>query len=156
MSKSLTRVMDTLAASGHGTIALEMPAQTHTAQDAARVVGCDINQIATSVIFSSKTSERLFLFVMSGGHKIDMVKAATAAGEPLDRANPHVVHTVTGFAIGSVPPVGHLTPVRVFLDHNLLKFSLVYATAGTPRHVFAVDPNDLVKISKAQVSDIMQ
>jgi len=76
------------------------------------------------------------------------------AGEPLGRAHPDVVREKTGFAIGGgVAPVGHLAPITCFMDPRLTDFGVIYAAAGTPRHIFAIEPQELSKISGAQVSD---
>ena len=126
---------------------LEMPGETRTAADAAREVGCGIDQIAKSIIFQGQTSGEVFLFITAGGNQVDPVKASTAAGEPLGRADANVVRKVTGFAIGGVAPIGHLNPPRIFFDPRLLEFKGVYAAAGTPKHIFPMDPADLMRIS---------
>lgn len=153
MSKSLNRVMDALTAAGMGTVAMEMPSDTRTAQQAADVAGCDVDQIAKSIIFAGEDSGDLVLFITAGGNQVDPAKASTLVGEPLGRAAPHAVRTITGFAIGGVSPVGHVTPIRAFMDPKLQDFDLIYAAAGTPRHIFAISPVDLEKISKPQVID---
>lgn len=153
MSKSLNRVMDALTAAGMGTVAMEMPSDTRTAQQAADVAGCDVDQIAKSIIFAGEDSGDLVLFITAGGNQVDPAKASTLVGEPLGRAAPHAVRTITGFAIGGVSPVGHVTPIRTFMDPKLQDFDLIYAAAGTPRHIFAISPVDLEKISKPQVID---
>ncbi|MEN8896675.1 MAG: YbaK/EbsC family protein [Yoonia sp.] len=153
MSKSLNRVMHTLTAAGMGTVAMEMPSDTRTAQQAADVAGCDVDQIAKSIIFAGEDSGDLVLFITAGGNQVDPAKASTLVGEPLGRAAPHAVRTITGFAIGGVSPVGHVTPIRAFMDPKLQDFDLIYAAAGTPRHIFAISPVDLEKISEPQVID---
>ncbi|MCO4849027.1 MAG: YbaK/EbsC family protein [Yoonia sp.] len=153
MSKSLTRVMDALTAASLGTVAIEMPAETRTNQQAADAAGCDLDQIAKSIIFVGLDSGQPYLFIIAGGNQVDTDKASRLAGEPLGRADAHMVWATTGFSIAGVSPVGHLTPIRAFLDPRLHDFSLIYAAAGTPRHIFAIDPSDLEKISIAQVAD---
>jgi len=156
MSKSLTRVMDALTDAGLGTVAIEMPSETRTAAQAADAAGCDIDQIAKSIIFAGETTGRLFLFITAGGNQVDPVQAAALAGEPLGRADPHMVRAQTGFAIGGVSPIGHLGPITAFMDPRLSDYSLVYAAAGTPRHIFAVSPDDLEKMSNAQIANFKQ
>lgn len=153
MSKSLDRVMAALESSQLGTIAIEMPSETRTADQAASAAGCEIDQIAKSIIFAGADSGDLYLFVTAGGNQVDLAKAASIAGEPIGRAHPGVVRDKTGFAIGGVSPVGHLEPVRTFFDPRLLAFGIVYAAAGTPRHIFGINPSDLVEISGAVQAD---
>ncbi|MFT5628870.1 MAG: prolyl-tRNA editing enzyme YbaK/EbsC (Cys-tRNA(Pro) deacylase) [Gammaproteobacteria bacterium] len=154
MSTSLDRVMAALTAAKLGTIAIEMPPETHTAAQAAEAVGCDLDQIAKSMIFAGQNSGELYLFIVAGGNIVDPVKAATLVGEPLIRAHPGVVRERTGFAIAGFAPVGHLQAVRTFFDSRLKDFGIVYAAAGTPRHTFAIAPSDLQSISLSTIAEL--
>ncbi len=153
MSKSLTRVRSALAAAGLDIRILDMPGETRTAADAAREAACHIDQIAKSIIFRGDESGAVSLFVTAGGNQVSPEKAAEVAGEPLGRADAAYVRAMTGFAIGGVAPIGHLTAPRVFIDPRLLDFEVVYAAAGTPRHIFQISPTDLIRISGGQVTD---
>lgn len=149
MSKSLARVRAALQAAGLDSVPLEMPGETRTAEDAAAAAGCALEQIVKSVVFQGGTSGTLFLFLTAGGNKVDTHQAATLAGEPLARADIATVRQVTGFAIGGVAPIGHLTPLPVWIDPTLLAFATVWAAAGTPRHIFPVDPARLQLAARA-------
>ena len=153
MSKSLKRVRAALEATNVSFEVLEMVGETRTAADAAREAGCEIDQIAKSIIFRGESSGQAVLFVTAGGNQVSPERASEVAGEPLARADASFVRKTTGFAIGGVAPVGHLSPPRVFFDPRLSDFALVYAAAGTPRHIFSIDPRDLCRISEAQISD---
>ncbi|WP_102109299.1 YbaK/EbsC family protein [Oceaniglobus roseus] len=153
MSKSLTRVKAALEAAGLATEVREMAETTRTAADAAAAVGCAIDQIAKSIVFRDETSGEPVLFLTAGNNHVDPEKAARAAGCPLGKADAALVRARTGFAIGGVSPVGHLHPIRSFYDPHLSDFALIWAAAGTPRHVFAIAPPDLLRVTGAQVSD---
>ncbi len=153
MSKSLKRVKLALADAGLAVEILALPGSARTAADAAREVGCEIDQIAKSIIFRGEVTDHIYLFVTSGGCLVDPAKAAVLAGEPLGRADAVYVRAVTGFAIGGVAPIAHLTAPKAFWDQNLSKFEIIYAAAGTPHHVFAIQPTILCEISGAQPSD---
>lgn len=153
MSESIDRVMDALKAANCAALAMEMPAETRTAAQAADAASCDIDQIAKSIIFAGETTGDLYLFITAGGNQVCEAKAAILTGEALGRAHPGVVREKTGFAIGGIPPVGHLSPITSFMDTRLSDFGIVYAAAGTPRHIFGIDPTELLKISNAQISD---
>jgi len=144
MSKSLKRVSAALVTAGIETEILEMPGETRTAADAAREAGCEIDQIAKSIIFRGEVSGEMVLFVTAGGNQVDPGRASAVAGEELGRADATFVREKTGFAIGGVAPLGHLTPSRVFFDPRLLDFETIYAAAGTPRHIFPVAPKALL------------
>ena len=152
MSKSLKRVRAALDAAGAETEIRET-ALARTALDAATALGVEVDQIAKSIIFRGTTSGEAILFLTAGGNQVDAEKAAACAGEPLDRADAALVRAQTGFAIGGVSPVGHLSPIRAFFDPRLLEFAIIWAAAGTPHHVFSMKPDDLAKISDAQISD---
>lgn len=152
MSKSLKRVTLALAEAGLDNPPVEI-GQATTAQMAADLVGCAVDQIAKSIIFQGQDSGTALLFVTAGGNQVDAAKASTLAKEELGKADAALIRAQTGFAIGGVSPVGHLTTPRAFFDPRLLEFDLVWAAAGTPRHVFASPPQDLLRISGAQLAD---
>lgn len=153
MSKSLKRVFSALAEAGLDIAPLELGPETRTAQQAADAAACTLDQIAKSVIFEGRTSGRAILFVTAGGNQVDPGKAGALAGEPLGKADAGLIRTQTGFAIGGVAPIGHLNPITSFFDPRLLDFGVIYAAAGTPRHIFPVDPQVLLQICGAQLSD---
>jgi prolyl-tRNA editing enzyme YbaK/EbsC (Cys-tRNA(Pro) deacylase) len=153
MSKSLKRVKAALEAAGVQTEVLEMTDLTKTAQQAADAAGCDLDQIAKSVIFQGMGSGEALLFLTAGGNQVDAAKASIVAGEPLGKADAALIRRQTGFAIGGVSPVGHLTPIRAFADPRLTEFDVIYAAAGTPRHIFPIEPDVLLRISHAEPTD---
>lgn len=150
MSKSLRRVQSALEAAGLAVDIRETDDRARTAQGAAEVVGCAVDQIAKSIIFRGADSGQVLLFLTAGGNRVDPARAAQVAGQPLTRADAEQVRAETGFAIGGVAPVGHLRPVRAFVDPRLLEFGIVWAAAGTPRHLFAISPQDLLRLTGAQ------
>lgn len=153
MSKSLKRVEQALTDAGLSIHVLEMAGSTRTAAEAADQAGCQLDQIAKSIVFKGVESGAICVFITAGGDQVDMDKAALVAGEALDRADGKEVRKVTGFAIGGVSPIGHLTPPHAFFDPKLLEFDTVWAAAGTPRHIFEIAPADLLKISGAREAD---
>lgn len=153
MSKSLRRVEQALASAGVAVDLHEMSEGTRTAADAARAAGCALDQIAKSIIFRAEMTGDAVLFITAGGNQVDAAKASAAAGEALGKAEADLIRAQTGFAIGGVAPLGHLTPVRAWFDPRLLAFDRVYAAAGTPRHVFAIAPDLLLRISGARLAD---
>lgn len=150
MSKSLKRVKTALETAGLNTEVLEMADGTRTAADAARACGCELDQIAKSIIFRGEDSGHVILFLTAGGNQVDAAKASELAGEPLGKADAALIRKETGFAIGGVSPVGLTSPVKAFYDARLLEFDVVWAAAGTPRHVFAAAPSDLIDACGAQ------
>ncbi|MDK3016321.1 YbaK/EbsC family protein [Pseudodonghicola flavimaris] len=151
MSKSMKRVRAALEAAGLDPQIRETDL-ARTAADAATAVGCEVDQIAKSIIFRGEDSGAAILFLTAGGNQVDPQKAAEIAGEPLGKADAALVRSQTGFAIGGVSPVGHLNPIRAFLDPRLTEFNLVWAAAGTPHHVFPIAPADLERLTGARTA----
>lgn len=153
MSKSLKRVKRALEEAGLRPEILEMPGETRTALQAANAAGCHLDQIMKSIIFRGEQSGAAILFLTAGGNQVNLVKASAVAGEPLGKADAQLVRAQTGFAIGGVAPIGHLNPIRAFVDSKLLEFDVIWAAAGTPRHIFAINPALVVDLISAQQSD---
>ena len=153
MSKSLKRVHTALEAAGLSSEIRQLNEGTRTAAAAAAALGCTEDQIAKSIIFHDAAADRIVLFVTAGGRRVDQSRANSLAGVPLSRADATTVRRITGFAIGGVSPVGHLTAPRTFFDPNLMAFDVVWAAAGTPHHVFAAKPADLAEIIHAEATD---
>jgi prolyl-tRNA editing enzyme YbaK/EbsC (Cys-tRNA(Pro) deacylase) len=156
MSKSLKRVETALAEAGVDVRVVEMPGSTRTAEEAAAAAGCALDQIAKSIIFRGEASGHVVLFITAGGNRVDPGRASALAGQALGRADADLVRAETGFAIGGVAPVGLIAPVQAFYDPRLLDFAEVWAAAGTPRHVFAIDPRRLLEITGATLADFVQ
>ncbi len=155
MSKSLKRVRAALEGGGVAAEILEMAEGTRTAVEAAKAAGCELDQIVKSIVFRGEADGLAVMFLTAGGNQVDPAKASAAAGEALGKADADLIRAQTGFAIGGVAPIGHLNPIRAFFDPRLLDFALVWAAAGTPRHIFAADPREILRLSGAQVADFI-
>lgn len=153
MSKSLERVKAALHAAGQPVQVLEMAESTRTAAEAAAAAGCHLDQIAKSIIFRGQDTGHVVLFLTAGGNRVDAARAAAVAGQPLGKADAALIRAETGFAIGGVAPVGHLTRLTAYFDPRLSDFAQVWAAAGTPRHIFAIAPDRLLAITGATVAD---
>lgn len=155
MSKSLKRVRAVLEDHG-GPVEITETALARTAADAASALGCHVDQIAKSIVLRGETSGEALLFITAGGKQVDLDIAAKLAGEPLGKADAALIRAQTGFAIGGVSPVGHMTPCRKWFDKTLLNFDQIWAAAGTPHHVFGMNPQEMVKLSAAERADFIQ
>ncbi|MEM6407959.1 MAG: YbaK/EbsC family protein [Pseudomonadota bacterium] len=156
MSKSLRRVKAMLQDAGLEIEILETGTDTRTAAQAAAVAGCHLDQIAKSIIFRGERSGEAILFLTAGGNRVDAQKAAALAGEPLGKADAALVRAQTGFAIGGVSPIGHLNPIRAYFDPRLLEFDVIWAAAGTPQHIFEIDPRTVLDMTRAIPADFIE
>jgi len=151
---SARRVQQALRAAGVSLKVVELPESTRTAAEAARAVGCEVGQIAKSLVFRGKQSGRAILIVASGAHRVDEGKVSGKIGEPLQIAPPDFVRAETGFAIGGVPPLGHTKPLATYIDKALLQHEVIWAAAGTPHAVFRLRPEELIAITGGEVIEI--
>ncbi len=124
-----------------------------TAQDAADAIGCTVGQIVKSLIFA--VDGEIVLAYVSGTNQLDESKlAAAAGGERCERVDANAVREATGFPIGGVPPIGHTTSLRAFVDPDLLTYDEVWAAAGTWNDVFALHPSALARVSGGSVVEL--
>ena len=129
------------------------PDGTKTAADAASAIGVEIGQIVKSLIFA--VDGEVVLAYVSGANQLDEKKLALAAGGlKCSRVDADVVRESTGYPIGGVPPFGHKTHLRVFIDPDLLQYDEVWAAAGTWNDVFGIEPHKLVEASGGVVTDL--
>lgn len=154
MSKSVKRVAQAAEELGLSITIKRMGDSTRSAEDAAAACGCAVARIVKSLIFVGRDTNDLHLLLVSGANRVDLEKAKAVAGESLDRADPKDVRTRTGFAIGGVAPIGHLTSPTIWMDKELMGFETVWAAAGAPDAVFEVSPKTLAESAKALIVDI--
>ena len=133
---------------------LEFDAGTRTAADAAAAIGCTVAEIAKSLLFRGKQSNRPVLVIASGDNRVDEKKVSALLGEKISRADADFVREMTGFAIGGVPPVGHATAPITLIDEDLMKFATIWAAAGTPNAVFQLKPAALMELTGGQLADV--
>lgn len=152
---SATRVRDSARAIGLDITVRIMSASTRTAEEAAAACGCDVAQIVKSLLFRGRDSGEPVLVLASGRNRVNEVAIAKSVGEVLQRADADYVREVTGFAIGGVPPFGHIRPLIPYFDRDLLDHDIVWAAAGTPKAVFSVAPGALAAATKAIVVPVI-
>jgi prolyl-tRNA editing enzyme YbaK/EbsC (Cys-tRNA(Pro) deacylase) len=153
---SVARVRAALAAAGHPDTIRAFPEGTRTAEDAARAVGCAVAAIAKSLVFRAKGSARPVLVIASGADRVDLARVAAEAGAAIERADGRWVREVTGFAIGGVSPLAHLTPPVVLVDAAVMRLDRVWAAAGSPAHVFETTPERLVALASGRIADVAE
>jgi prolyl-tRNA editing enzyme YbaK/EbsC (Cys-tRNA(Pro) deacylase) len=151
LPKAAGRVQKAANALGLPITVVEMAESTRTVVEAAAAVGCPAGAIVKSLVFMGRQTGRPYLLLVSGSNMVDTATAAAAVGEPLMRADARFVRTVTGYAIGGIPPIGHLRATSTWLDEDLLRFDTVWAAAGTHNAVFSVDPKALRDATGATV-----
>ncbi|MEV5437841.1 YbaK/EbsC family protein [Streptomyces sp. NPDC052682] len=131
------------------------PEATRTAAEAAAALGCELGQICKSLIFAADGEPVLVL--MDGASRVDVERVRRELGaERVTRARPDVVRETTGYAIGGVPPFGHVRRTRVLADRGLLAHDTVWAAAGTPYTVFPMAPKELITHAGGTLVDVRE
>ena len=154
-SRSMERFVAAGEALGLRPEVREFPEGTRTARDAAAAVGCEVGKIVKSLVFVAGTEPIVAL--TSGPNRADTARlSALMGGVEVRQATADEAREATGFAIGGTPPFGHPRRLRVFLDRDLLGYDEVWAAAGTPRAVFPIAPEDLVRASGAEPVDLKE
>jgi len=129
------------------------PEGTKTAADAATAIGVTVGQIVKSLVFG--VDNEIVMALVSGSNQLDEKKLALAAGgAKCARVDADAVREATGYPIGGVPPFGHTTQLRVFVDPDLLQYDEVWAAAGTWNDNFGANPNDIVRVAGGVVTDL--
>lgn len=154
LSPSARRVEQALTDRGMPGRVRELAASTRTATEAAAAIGCDVAQIAKSLIFRCSNDGRPVLAMASGRNRIDERRLSAIIGQPLGRADAEFVRQQTGFAIGGVPPLGHPQPIETVIDRDLLGLDPLWAAAGTPLAVFRLTAQELIGLTEGRIADV--
>ncbi len=150
---NVTRVVQAAKERGLEITTRRFPEGTKTAQDAANAIGVSLGQIVKSLVFA--VDGEIVMAFVSGANQLDEKKLARAAGGlKCSRVDADAVREATGFPIGGVPPFGHATQLRVFVDPDLLQYDEVWAAAGTWNDNFGAAPADIVRVADGVVTDL--
>ncbi len=145
------KVQAALNAGGFTNQIIELADSTRTAVEAATALGCEVAQIAKSLIFQGKESQRAILVIASGVNRVNEKRIAELLGEKLQKPDADFVREQTGFVIGGVPPLGHSQPLTTYIDQDLLQYTEIWAAAGHPHAVFKLTPAELVRMTGGMV-----
>ena len=154
LSPSAQKIQDLLASLGYDYRVVEHSESTRTAQEAADRAGCELGQIVKSLIFRGRTSGRPILVLTSGPNRVNEKQISEYAGESIGKADADFVRIVTGFAIGGVPPIGHVQRMETYLDEDFFKYETIWAAAGTPNAIFELKTEDLQLMTGGKVAKL--
>lgn len=154
LAKSTQRVQEALSQSGQAFKVIEVPEGARTAQEAATTLGCDVAQIIKSLIFCTKESNKPILVLTSGINRVNEKAISNYLGEKIIKADADFTREVTGYAIGGIPPVGHKTVIKTFIDEDLLQYEELWAAAGTPHAVFCLQSSQLKGLTNGSIVSV--
>ncbi|WP_268623630.1 YbaK/EbsC family protein [Paenibacillus alvei] len=154
LKNSAQIVQDKLAARGLPNQVVELPDSTRTAQEAANTIGCEISQIAKSIIFRRKAADLPLLIVASGTNRVNERAISYLLNDKIGKADADFVREHTGYVIGGVPPFAHKESIETLIDEELMKYEVIWAAAGHPKAVFQLTPEQLVELTNGKVVSI--
>jgi prolyl-tRNA editing enzyme YbaK/EbsC (Cys-tRNA(Pro) deacylase) len=152
-SPSVQRVREALERAGLPVDIVELPGAARTAKAAAEFLGCDVAQIANSLVFRGEASGRAVLVMSSGARRVDTKALAKLVGEPIGKADADFVRLHTGFAIGGVAPAGHGV-TNIFVEKSLAAFDELWAAAGHPHTVFRLSFEQLLRLTNGAPAEL--
>jgi prolyl-tRNA editing enzyme YbaK/EbsC (Cys-tRNA(Pro) deacylase) len=134
----------------------EFPDGTPTAADAAAAVGCELAQIVKSLVVVLD-DDRVAVALVPGDRRGDTKKIARAANAASARvASSEQVLRATGFEPGAVAPFPLPGVDVILMDRSLLRHSIVWAGAGSHRHIVGLAPAELRRLTRARPLDLVQ
>ena len=154
LSSSAQKIQDLLKTLGFHYTVIEHAESTRTAQEAADRAGCELGQIVKSLIFRGNDSGKPILVLTSGANRVDEKRIEEHAGETISRPNADFVRAVTGFAIGGVPPIGHIHKMETYIDEDFLAYQTIWSAAGTPNAIFELKTTDLQAMTDGKVVQV--
>ncbi|MCP3975520.1 MAG: YbaK/EbsC family protein [bacterium] len=130
-------------------------ADTKTSQQAADALGCDVSEITKSLVFMADDAPLMVL--MAGDRRVDVAAVAETVGvQRVRRAQLDEVREFSGYVAGGTPPFGHVKAMKVLADRSITDNDVVWVAAGSPRTVFAIGVDDLVRLSRAVWVDVAE
>ena len=133
----------------------EFTAGTPTARDAARAVGCELEEIVKSIVLVC--DGRPVLALVPGDRRADPAKIAAAAAAGYARvASSDEVVAATGFEPGAVAPFPAPKIGTILLERTLLRHEVVWIGGGSPRHMVGLSPAELARVTRALPADIAE
>ena len=147
---------DALTRAGLDAEIVELPGAARTARAAADHLGCDVGQIANSLVFRAQASDGAVLVMSSGAKRVDLARLSALVGEPIGKADADFVRSRTGFVIGGVAPVGHTGALKKFVDRSLAAYDAIWAAAGHPHTVFRLTYAQLLAITGGAEVDVAE
>jgi Cys-tRNA(Pro) deacylase len=132
----------------------EFPVGTPTAEDAARAVGCRLEQIVKSLVFVC--DGEYVLALVPGDRRADERKvAAEMRASQVRVARADEVRDATGFEPGAVAPFPRRDVIAALIERTLLQHQAVWIGAGSPSHLATLAPSDLQRLAGARTADLV-
>ena len=150
-SPNVQKTQKNLIKLGFSSQIIELKIASVTTYQIVKAIGCQIGQVAKSVIFKSNRVKKPVLVIASSVNQVSEKTIADHFGEPVKKADPDFVLEKTGFLIGGVPPIGHVQPIKTYIDLDLFRYHEIWASGGSPKAVFKLTPRKLIRMTRGKL-----
>jgi prolyl-tRNA editing enzyme YbaK/EbsC (Cys-tRNA(Pro) deacylase) len=145
----LQKVRQKLHASGIDETIQQFEQGAHTAADAAKAVGCEVAQIAKSIVFDTNAGP--LIVVASGVNRVNKRLVGDSIGLKLHSVGPDYLRERLSLEPGGISPLAVDPEVRTIIDRTLLRFDRIWLSAGTPSHLLNINVAALGNLCHAQI-----
>ena len=153
--ESVKRVNQKLKEYNENLEIIVLESSARTAKDAADSLKTEVGSIIKSLFL--RTQKSFLLCLVAGDKRCSLNKIKKILNEKdVSMGSADQVKEITGFTIGGVSPVGHLKPIKIFIDESLSRFPNIFGAAGHPNCVFKIDFENLQKITNGEINDIVE
>ena len=153
--ESVKRVENSLKQFDPKLSVVSLSSSARTAVEAASSLGCEVGAIVKSLLFKTENSFTLYLIAGDKKASLNKIKKDLRIKD-VSMASADDVKRITGFTIGGVSPIGHLSKISIFIDKSLERFKDLFAAAGHPNCVFKIDFTNLQKITNGHIEEITE
>lgn len=153
LPETAQRVADLLQTLGHDKPVVMLKNTGRTSAEAAQGLGCDVAEIAKSIVFRRLSDDAAVMVIASGANRVDESKVAAIVGA-IGKADAKFVKERIGYAIGGVCPIGHVEKSVILIDGDLLQLDSIWVAAGHPHAVFNLTPSQLQAMTAAPIADV--
>lgn len=125
------------------------------AQHIADQLGEEIHQVFKTLVLKGDKNG-YFVCVVPGNAEIDLKKAAKATGnKKCDLIAVKELLPLTGYIRGGCSPIGMKKAFPTFYHESLVLYPYIYISAGIRGLQIKIAPQDLVKVSRGMIVDLI-
>ena len=150
----IARVRAVLETAGLTPDIREFSENTATAPQAAAALGCDLEQIAKTLVFKRRDDDSPVVVMVRGVDRVDEKAVAEHIGGKIKKADAEYIRACSGYEIGGVTPIDWPAQVPLLMDSGLRALPLIWVAAGSAHAVFSIAPETLADLTGAQTAAV--
>jgi Cys-tRNA(Pro) deacylase len=127
---------------------------TITVEDAEKQLKVPKERIIKSILFIDENGIPI-LAIVTGDRKVDEEKLKNACkAKTIKIARPRAVKNLTGYEVGTIPPIGFKKHIKTFIDPKVFLYDKVYGGGGSINTLLEIKPQDIKKLTNGKIIDI--